>query len=76
MFTVRVIDDDQDPVEGARVMISFTSMLRGHSTTEYTDSEGRAEFSDYEDGEINVFVNGDNVGTHYYKDDDEITITI
>jgi hypothetical protein len=76
MFTVKIVDDDQEPVKGARVMISFTSMLRGHSTTEYSDSEGRAEFPDYEDGEITVFVNGDNVGTYYYKDDEEITVVI
>jgi hypothetical protein len=43
--------------------------------TEYTDSDGRAEFNGYEEGEVEVFVQGSSYGNYSYEDGDEITIT-
>jgi hypothetical protein len=42
----------------------------------YTDADGHAEFDGYGDGEVNVYVNGGNCGTHSYRDGDGITITV
>jgi hypothetical protein len=73
-FTVRVVDDDDEGIAGVRVGLEFTSITRGMAH-EYTDSDGRAEFGDYDEGEVNVFLNGQNYGTCEYVDGDEITIT-
>lgn len=74
-FDVYVVNDDGDGVSRARVAISFTGLLRG-MTTEYTDSDGHATFDGYDDGEIEVFVDGRSYGTYHYTDGDGITITI
>ncbi len=74
-FEVRVVDDDGDGVRGVRVVLSFTDPTRGQSNAEHTDSDGCAEFSGYEDGEIKVFLDGANAGTFDYRDGDSITVT-
>ena len=75
-FDVHVVNSEGERVYGARVRLSFTNILRGMTAEERTDSDGHAEFSDYEDGEVQVFVNGRNYGTYYYSEGDGITITI
>ena len=75
-FVVRVLNSNGDPVSGCKVVLGFTSIFRGMSSTEYTDSRGRAHFSGYESGAVNVYVDGDNCGEYEYEDYDEITITI
>ena len=75
-FDVHVVNDEQEGVDGAKVMLSFTSVLRGVSGTEYTDEDGHAEFDGFEDGEITVYVNGTGYGTYSYEDGDSVTITI
>jgi hypothetical protein len=74
-FEVRVVDDDEEPIEGARVRLEFTSLLRGMSDEDSTDSDGIATFSGYEDGEIRVYIDGSNYGEYQYEDGGEITIT-
>jgi hypothetical protein len=74
-FDVLVVNDDGDGVSGATVGISFTSILRGKADEE-TDSDGHATFDGYDDGEIEVFVNGRSYGTYHYDDGNGITITI
>jgi hypothetical protein len=65
-FTVRVIGDDGGGVKGCRVVLSFTSPLRGQSTPQYTDADGRARFVNLQPGEVRVYVNGSDRGTFSY----------
>jgi hypothetical protein len=75
-FTVRVVDDDNQGISGARVRLAFTSLTRGMTEPEYTtDSNGRADLYGYDEGEIEVFIDGRSYGKHYYRDGDEITLT-
>jgi hypothetical protein len=74
-FSVRVVDDDDEGVAGVRVVLSFTSPLRGQSDAERTDEDGYAEFDGYEEGEIKVFLDGSDYGTFDYEDGESITIT-
>ncbi len=74
-FEVQVVNDNQDGISGVRVRLEFTSRTRAMSAEEYTGSDGTANFSDYEEGEINVYVDGSNEGTHDYRDGGSITIT-
>lgn len=55
MVTVEVVSQSsRRPQKGARVMINFSALLRGH-LTEYTDSNGEAHFNaDPGDGEVYV----------------------
>jgi hypothetical protein len=75
-FCVRIVNDDQEPVKGARVGLGFTSVLRGMASGEYTDSDGCAYFDGYDDGECEVFVNGRSEGRHYYRDGDSVTVSV
>jgi len=74
-FTVRVADSDQKAASGVRVRLEFTSVLRGMSTEEYTDSDGCANFDGYDEGEIQVYLDGKSYGNYQYSDGDEITLT-
>ncbi len=73
-LSVRVLDDDEEPLEGIRVGIEFTELTRGMAH-EHTDREGYAYFSDYEEGPIRIFLDGKNYGEHYYSDGESINIT-
>ncbi len=74
-FEIRVINDRQDGLSGVRVKIAFKSLTRGISLEENTDSVGSAYFNGYDDGMIDVYVDGKDCGSFYYKDGDSITIT-
>lgn len=75
-FSVRILKDGE-PVNGARVRLAFTSVVRGMSDPEYTsDSDGIAEFDGYDDGEVEVFVDGQSYGTESYRDGDSVDIDI
>jgi hypothetical protein len=43
---------------------------------EYTDSSGCAYFDGYEDGDCKVIVNGTTRDRCYYRDGDEVTVSI
>lgn len=76
-FDIRIVDDEDNAIEGAGVMLSYTALLEGGVTeTIRTDEDGRAEFEGYRDGEVKVFVNGSYVDTYDVSDGDEITITV
>jgi len=75
-FSVRVLDEEQEPISGARVVLGFKSITRGMTAEEYTDSDGYAYFDEYDEGEVEVFVRGASYGTYYYRDGDSITITV
>jgi len=75
-FTVKVVNDNQEGISGVRVRLAFTDIDRAMSNPEYTtDDDGRADFDGYDDGEIEVFIDGSSYGTYQYVDEDEITIT-
>ena len=74
-FDVHAVNDEGDGVQGVRVVLGFTSILRGMTAEEYTDSDGHAEFDGYDEGEIEVFVGGSSYGTYRYEDGGGITIT-
>lgn len=74
-FSVRVVDDENIPIQGAHIVLRFTDPLRGMTVEDYTDSDGYADFVGYEEGEAEVFVSGSSYGTHYYNDGETITIT-
>jgi len=75
-FNVQALNEEQEPVSGTRVVLEFTSILRGMTAEEYTDSDGYANFDGYEEGEVKVYVNGSSHGTYYYRDGNNITRTI
>jgi hypothetical protein len=76
-FCIEVVRSGGAPVTGVRVRFEFTSVIRGMSGVEYTDSAGQAWFDeDYDDGSIRVFVSGDDVGEYYYEDGDSVTVSI
>ena len=74
-FDIRVVNDDEEPLEGVRVRLEFTSALRGMADEDSTDSDGIASFSGYDEGEIRVYLDGTNYGEYQYEDGEEITIT-
>jgi len=75
-FDVHVVNEEQEGLSGRRVVLSFTSILRGMTAEEYTDDDGHAEFDGYEEGEVEVFVDGTSCGTYKYEDGGGITITV
>lgn len=74
-FEVRVVNDDQQGISGVRVRLEFTPITRGMSDEEYTDADGSAYFDGYDDGEINVYVDGSNCGSYDYESGGSITVT-
>jgi len=73
-LSIRVLNDDEEPLEGIRVGIEFTELTRGMAH-EHTDGEGYAYFSDYDEGPIRVYLDGKNYGQHHYRDGESIDIT-
>lgn len=58
MVTVKVVSQSTGkPVKGRRVSVGFSSMLRGITSAEYTDSNGEAHFN-ADPGQGEVYVDG------------------
>ena len=75
VFTIRVVDDEDEGIGGVRVKVSFLGHVKGKSMIEEkTDSDGYADFDGDDEGEIEVFLNGTSYGTYEYAEGDEITI--
>jgi hypothetical protein len=74
-FSVRIVDDGGDGIPHVCVRLEFTPIDRGMSDEEYTDDDGYAEFKGYEEGDVNVYVDGDNYGQYYYEEGESITLT-
>lgn len=75
-FSVRVVNGSGSSVSGARVSVHF-GILRGQST-EYTDDNGWAEFSNA-DGDLvtgEFYVNGQSFGSHSTYDGDSYSFTV
>lgn len=73
-FEVRVVNDDDEGLEGIRVRLEFTELSRGISDEEYTDPEGSAYFEDYDEGPVKIYINGRDFGEYLYEDGSCITI--
>jgi hypothetical protein len=74
-FEVKVVNADKKPVHGAQVKLEFTDKRQGMSSQEYTDSDGVALFYGHDQGDIRIYINGDNYGKYRYEDGEQVTIT-
>ena len=73
--SIRIVDDDGDGVEGARVSIHFFGLVGGH-LIEYTDEDGWAFFeidsaSSSSKNVETIYVNGEEVDSGLTIDDEE-----
>lgn len=58
MVTIKVIlEKSGEPVKGKKVSLGFDGLLRGVTSSEYTDSNGEAHF-DVKPGDGKVYVGG------------------
>lgn len=74
-FDVYVVDEEDRPVIGKKVHVSFTSFFRGW-LEEVTDNDGHATFDDdnVEPGEATITVNSESHGPYQIDDGDSFTI--
>ena len=72
-LSVRVLNDDEEPLEGVRVGIEFTELTRGMAH-EHTDKEGYAYFRSYKEGPIEIFLDGRSYGEYHYGDGESINL--
>ena len=76
-ITVRVVDDDDSPVEGKRVRIFLTHQIMPQTwLDEYTDDEGRAYFEFDSCLAIDVYVNEECQIEGVDDDGGEVTVSI
>ena len=74
-FTVMAVDQNGRGLEGLRVMLRFVEPTRGDAPTEDTNADGCAEFEGFDQGEVQVFVDGADCGVHDYEDGELVKIT-
>lgn len=78
-FTVHVVDDDEEPVKGARVAVSY-GFWHGISSSRRTDEDGNAEFHILrrartgEGVTATIYVDGDEVAEEYVEDGASVTV--
>ncbi len=90
-FTVKLVNNDDEPLEGFKIIARSTMLLRPHDVSGYTDDDGLAELTletFIEDEEtVNIWVrayttpiilHAENLhmGEYTVKDGQEITLTI
>ena len=75
-FKVHVVDSKDRPVAHVGVTLSFSGIFRGHSSEEFTDSDGIAYFSGYEDGPVDIYVRGKKRDSAYYRDGGSVTVQV
>ena len=63
-------------MRGAKVKLGFTSLIRGMTAEEYTDEDGCVDFDGYEDGEVTVYVRGNDLGTYRSEEGETIIVNI
>ena len=73
-FDVRVVNHEGKGVRGARVVLGFTSILRGMTKYISTDSGGHAQFDGYDEREVEVFIDGSSYGRFQYHDGGGVTV--
>ena len=74
-FTVRVVGGDGRGVQGCRIVLGFADAARGQTSPEYTDGDGRARFMGYQPGDVKVFVDGSERGTHRYSEGSTVIVS-
>jgi hypothetical protein len=74
-FTVMAVDQNGRGIEGLRVMLRFVEPTRGDAPAEDTNEDGCAEFDGFDQGEVQVFVDGTDCGVHDYEDGELVKIT-
>ena len=74
-FTVKVIGGDGRGVSGCRIVLSFADVTRGQTAPQYTDGDGRARFMGYQPGDVKVFVDGSERGTHRYGEGSTVIVS-
>lgn len=74
-FTVRVVGGDGRGVSGCRIVLGFVDVTRGQTSPQYTDGDGRARFMGYQPGQVRVFVDGNERGTHAYAEGSTTIVT-
>ena len=74
-FTVRVVGEGGRGVSGCRIVLGFADVARGQTSPQYTDGDGRALFMGYQPGDVRVFVDGNERGTHHYAESSTVIVT-
>lgn len=74
-FTVRVVGSDGRGVSGCRIVLGFTDVARGQTGPQFTDSDGRARFMGYQPGDVKVFVDGNERGTHRFAEGSTVIVS-
>ena len=74
-FEVRVVNQDDEGLEGLRVCLEFTDLTRGMTDDEYTDLQGSAYFDGYDEGPVRIYVDGRDSGEYYYENGGCVTLT-
>ncbi len=76
-FTVYVVDEDERPVAGKKVHVSFSGLLRGW-LEEFADDDGHAvfDYDNVEPGEATITVSGETHGPYSVDDGDSFTIQV
>jgi len=74
-FTVRVVGGDGRGVSGCRIVLGFTDVTRGQTAPQYTDGDGRARFPGYAPGDVKVYVDGSERGTHRYAEGSTVIVS-
>jgi hypothetical protein len=74
-FRVRVVREDGLPVPDITVVLRFKAFERAVTAAEMTNGAGEADFDGYDDGPIEVFVDGNQRGDHQYRDGELLTLS-
>ncbi|MCX7736818.1 MAG: hypothetical protein N2319_08895 [Candidatus Kapabacteria bacterium] len=75
-FTVKVINNDNLPVESAKVELRFIESPLLNSIILFTDKFGEAIFWGYDRGGDELFINDKFYGLYYYNLGEGITVKI
>ncbi len=76
-ITIRVVNDEDEPIEGKRVRIFLTHWVMPQTwLDEFTDDEGRADFEFEDCLSVDVYVDGDLQLEGVNDDGGEVTVCI
>lgn len=79
-FSIRVVDEDGNPLEGISVWVADKAFFSSGNITEYTDEDGWTEFSfyNYLDSYIDakVCVDNNEMMDYFFNDGDTTSFTI
>jgi hypothetical protein len=73
-FSVRVVFSDGEPAEDIGVMIDYHNL--GGIDEDRTDSDGWVKFHNYDDNTGEIWVHGENMGSHSLADGKSYSFTI